>query len=81
MSTIKKTMNDPLECPGPDCTVRVELVKGSRENDYCKFQEAECPECHQLYWLVKYDGNKTLRIREEDDNLEFFEQYYTATAA
>lgn len=74
-------MNDPLECPRPNCMVRVKLVSSSRENDFCKFQEAECPRCNQLYWLVKYDGKKTLRIREEDDNLEFFEQGYTATAA
>jgi hypothetical protein len=61
--------------------VGVKLVNSSRENDFCKFQEAECPQCNQLYWLVKYDGKRTLRIREEDDNLEFFEQHYTASAA
>jgi hypothetical protein len=74
-------MNDPLVCPEPDCMVKVKLVNGSRENDFCKFQEAECPQCNQLYWLVKYDGKRTLRIREKDDDVEFFDQYFIASMA
>jgi len=74
-------MTDPLVCPKPGCMVRVESVDSSRENDYCKFQEAECPCCRQLYWIVGYDGKKTLRIREEDDDVEFFEPDFIAEVA
>jgi len=74
-------MKDPLICPKPNCMVRVKLTNSSRENDYCKFQEAECPCCHQLYWVVGYDDIKPLRIREADDDVEFFEPDFIAEVA
>jgi len=74
-------MFDVLECPMPNCIDNIELLNGSHENDYCDFQEAECPQCCQSFWLVTLDGKTTLRIREDDDKVEFSEHNCSISAA
>ena len=67
-------MSDGLICPNHNCLGVVEKANRSRENDYCRFQEAECSECHNLYWIVFLDDNLSLRIREQDDDIDFFDR-------
>lgn len=64
---------NPLDCPTRACSGEVEL-KDWEDNDYCSFAEGDCPECLQKFWAVKRGERFTLRIREEDEDTELFDQ-------
>lgn len=64
-------MFDPLKCPTKACTAKVEITGDWQENNYCSFVEAECPQCLCSYWFIERDNQKTLRVRDINDDTDF----------